>query len=108
MSDYQYKMVNGELVPLTEEEIAALEELAANPPPMPQPLPDQGVRANQRLDAGVAAAQPSLDEAENITSRRQPRDEAAQIAQLQEQVNALQQALSDMVLAHTGPTPRSN
>src|SRR5215472_10932801 len=33
MTDFRYRLVNGELVPLTPEEIAEFEEAERNPPP---------------------------------------------------------------------------
>lgn len=109
MSDYQYKMVDGELIPLTPEEIAALEEMEQNHTPLPQQPPDQGARANQRLDAGIAAAQPAVDDAQQAGNRVQlARTTEDQLAALQVQVDALTQAMSDMLIAQTGPTPRSN
>jgi hypothetical protein len=109
MTEYQYKLVNGELVELTPDEIAEHEELGKNPPPMPQPAPDQGARANARLDAGIEAAQPGLDTANEAQSQmRAAGTPEEQLAALQDQVNGLQQAFEDMLLGHTGPTPRSN
>lgn len=108
MSEYQYKMVNGELVPLTADEIAELEARDQSaPPPITQIAPDQGVRANQRLDAGIAAAQPAVDDAQQASNRVQlARTTEDQLAALQVQVDALTKAMSDMLVAQTGPTPR--
>lgn len=107
MTEYQYKLVNGELIELTPEEIAEHEELERNPPPTPQPGPDQGARANARIDAGIAAAQPAMDAASeagaDVIKSRTTED---QITAMQAQIDALQQAMSDMLIAQTGPTPR--
>lgn len=109
MSDYRYRMVNGELVPLTADEIAALEELERNPqPPLPMPF-DHGARANMRLDAGISAAQPAMDDATNAQNRaKKARTTEDELAALQAQVDALILAMSNMLIAQTGPTPRSN
>lgn len=110
MSDVEYKLVDGELVPLTEADIAQREEDAKNAPPFPPPLPpDQGERANQRLDAGIAAAQPAVDDAQQASNRVQlARTTEDQIAAMQVQIDALTQAMSDMLIAQTGPQPRTN
>lgn len=108
MSDYQYKMVNGELVSLTPEEIAELEQRDSEFVPMqPQPPIDQGTRANQRLDAGIAAAQSSLDAAARASTPKSKSTDD-RIAALQAQIDSLEAAISDMLVAQTGPTPRIN
>lgn len=110
MSTYQYKLVNGELVPLTPEEIAALEEAEKNPPPLPQPPVDQGAVANQRLDDGIAAAQASMKAS---AARQKPKTKEVPSWQegdaiLQSQIDALQTAVKEMLEAQAGPQPRMN
>lgn len=73
----------------------------AEPLPIIPPMRD----ANQRLDAGISAAQPSLDEATQA-SERTARTTEDQLAALQLQVNALQTAMENMLHAQLGTTPR--
>lgn len=104
-----YRMVNGEMVELSADELAEIESVGQDAPSSFPAPPDQGARANQRLDAGIAAAQPAVDDATQAGNRGQlARTTEDQIAALQAQVDALTQAMSDMLIAQTGPTPRSN
>lgn len=75
-------------------------------PADPPPLVKVDVRdANQRLDAGIAAAQEPLAAAD-AAGKRRTRTTDDQIAALQQQVNALQTAMESMLQAQTGKTPR--
>lgn len=109
MTEYQYKLVDGELVPLTPDDIAELEERQKTPPPpVPESPPSHAaVLANQRIDAGIEAARSELDAADELARRPKPRTAVDQVAALQEQVDALQAAVEAMITAQQGPSPRS-
>jgi len=77
------------------------------PPPPPEPQPDAlalAERANQRLDAGIEAALPKIDEADEF-GRAVPR-RGETMEDLQAQIDLLRAAMEVMLVAQKGPQPR--
>lgn len=110
MSD-QYKLVNGELVAMTADEIAAHEEMQKNSVLPPQSMVDQGALANQRLDDGINAAQASMKASELAQGKRKAKEATSWQegdAVLQAQIDAIRAAVTEMLMAQSGPTPRVN
>lgn len=82
--------------------------LSAVLPYAPLTPPAADVRdANQRLDAGIAAAQPGMEDATQAQARlKRARTTEAELAALQAQVDALTLAMQSMLTAQLGKTPR--
>lgn len=126
MADYHYRLTNGTHVvrlkdgkdeawipsePFNNDWVAYQAWLAEGNTPDPAPPPPSFTGdmrdANQRLDAGIAAAQPSMDDATQAQNRAgRARTTEDQIAILQVQVDALTSAMQDMLTAQLGKTPR--